>query len=140
MAVSVLAPLAVSGPSQKPASDATSSAGVTGLHNPLTVLHDVLPAPSHLSTPLTCALASPPPETPFHLLPTVPLIDLGPSFDGNLSSRQAVACQIRAACLATGFFQVSNHSIPESAADGVLHQASRFFHDLTQAQKDALHV
>ena len=105
-----------------------------------TILEEVRAAQNHLRARLAGALTKPPPNVPESQLPTVPLIDLARSFDGTASSRKAVAMQIRSACLTTGFFQVSNHSIPEPATTGILHQASRFFHDLTPSQKDALHI
>src|SRR2546423_2732476 len=105
-----------------------------------TILDEVRAAQSHLRTRLAGALSSPPPNTPPSLLPTVPLIDLGPSFDATSESRRAVAQAIREACITTGFFQVSNHGITPSAMSGILTQAKRFFHDLTPAQKDELHV
>ena len=105
-----------------------------------TILEEVRAAQNHLRARLAGALTKPPPNIPESQLPTVPLIDLAPSFNGTASSRKAVASQIRSACLTTGFFQISNHSIPESATTGILHQAARFFHDLTPSQKDALHI
>jgi isopenicillin N synthase-like dioxygenase len=105
-----------------------------------TILEEVRAAQNHLRARLAGALTKPPPNIPESQLPTVPLIDLAPSFDGTASSRKAIASQIRSACLTTGFFQISNHSIPESATTGILHQAKRFFHDLTPSQKDALHI
>lgn len=71
---------------------------------------------------------------------TIPIIDLGPSYDGTLASKQAVAAQIRAACLHTGFFQIVNHSVGAGERAGVLEQARRFFHELSPAKKQALHM
>ena len=105
-----------------------------------TILDEVRAAQNHLRSRLAGALTKPPPDIPESKLPTVPLIDLAPSFDGSVSSRKAVASQIRSACLTTGFFQISNHSIPPSATTGILTQAKRFFHDLTPPQKDVLHI
>lgn len=93
-----------------------------------------------LRSRLAGALSSPPPNTSESSLPTVPLIDLGPSFSSSLSSRQAVASQIRDACVTSGFFQISNHGITKPAIDGVLEQAKAFFHGLTSQQKDELHI
>lgn len=42
-------------------------------------------------------------------LPTIPLIDLSPSFSPDLAARRAVAREIRSACLSSGFFQISGH-------------------------------
>jgi isopenicillin N synthase-like dioxygenase len=106
-----------------------------------TIFDEVRAAQSHLRTRLAGALTTPPPNVPPSLLPTVPLIDLGPSFDPSTpASRHAAAQAIREACLTTGFFQISNHGITTSATEGILAQAERFFHRLTPAQKDELHV
>jgi isopenicillin N synthase-like dioxygenase len=105
-----------------------------------TILDEVRAAQIRLRSRLAGALTKPPPNVPESQLPTVPLIDLAPSFDGTALSRKAVASQIRSACLTTGFFQISNHSIPQHATSGILYQASRFFHDLTPLQKDELHI
>ena len=105
-----------------------------------TILDEVRAAQSHLRTRLAGALSNPPPNTPPSLLPTVPLIDLGPSFDGTPESRRAVAQSIREACLTTGFFQIGNHGITPSATSGILTQAEHFFHNLSPAQKDELHI
>jgi isopenicillin N synthase-like dioxygenase len=120
--------------------DPSVSSGVPPPDNLPTILDEVRAAQIHLRSRLAGALTKPPPNIPEFELPTVPLIDLGPSFDGTASSRKAVAAQIRSACLTTGFFQISNHSIPPHATDGILHQAARFFHALTPAQKDELHM
>jgi isopenicillin N synthase-like dioxygenase len=103
-------------------------------------IDEVRAAQSQLVTRLAGAISSPPPHVPESSLPTVPLIDLGPSFDGTVTSRAKVASEIRAACLTTGFFQISNHSITPAATSGILTQAKRFFHELTPEQKDALHI
>ena len=104
------------------------------------ILDEVRQAQTHLRTRLAGALTTPPPDTPPKLLPTVPLIDLAPSFSSSSTARQAVASQIRDACFSTGFFQITNHSIPPSACTGILTQALRFFHDLSPSEKDALHI
>jgi len=104
------------------------------------LLEEVRAAQSNLLSRLAGAITSPPPHVPESCLPTVPLIDLGPSFDGTAASRAKVASEIRAACLTTGFFQISNHGITPAATSGILTQAKRFFHELTPAQKDAIHI
>jgi len=105
-----------------------------------TILEEVDAAQKHLRARLANATSTPPPSTPPSLLPTVPLIDLGPSFDGSLQSRLRVARQIREACVTAGFFQICSHSISASATSGILKQARRFFHDLSAEQKDDLHI
>ncbi|KAF1936245.1 Clavaminate synthase-like protein [Clathrospora elynae] len=70
----------------------------------------------------------------------IPVVDLSPSFSSSLADRQAVADQIRKACTTSGFFYISNHGVPESARDGILHQAERFMHDLPLEKKEELHL
>jgi isopenicillin N synthase-like dioxygenase len=100
---------------------------------------EVLSAHSSLQSRLADAITTPPRGVPESLLPTVPLIDLSPSFTST-SGRKTVASHIRAACLTSGFFQISNHGIPASAMNSILTQSKRLFHDLTPAQKDEMHV
>jgi isopenicillin N synthase-like dioxygenase len=134
MATSTLSPQPVPSPSE-------ASTGVPpATQSAPSILDEVRAAQSHLRTRLAGALSAPPPNTPPSLLPTVPLIDLGPSFDSSPDSRRAVGQAIREACLTTGFFQISNHGITPSATSGILTQAERFFHGLTPAQKDELHI
>ena len=73
-------------------------------------------------------------------VPSIPLIDIGPSFDGSLSSRSAVAAQIDSACRTVGFFQIVNHGVSLSSRDGILKQAKRLFHELPSAKKEELHM
>jgi len=104
------------------------------------IIEEVAANQQHLRERLAGALFRPPPNIPAEALPSVPLIDIGPSFDGTLESRKAVAAKIREACLTTGFFQISNHGIRPEAMAGVLKQAERYFHELTLEQKEAMHV
>ncbi|KAF2023660.1 Clavaminate synthase-like protein [Setomelanomma holmii] len=71
---------------------------------------------------------------------SIPVIDLAPSFSDALADRQAVADQIRKACLTSGFFYVVNHGVLESTRDGILKQAERFFANLSREQKEKLHI
>ncbi|XP_014556693.1 hypothetical protein COCVIDRAFT_99213 [Bipolaris victoriae FI3] len=70
----------------------------------------------------------------------IPVIDLEPSFSDSLSDRQKVADQIRKACTTSGFFYITNHRIPKSACDGILHQAERFMKELPLEKKEELHL
>lgn len=106
----------------------------------ITILEEVKANQELLRSRLAGALSSPPPNISESSLPTVPLIDLSPSFSNSLSDRQKVASQIREACVTSGFFQISNHGITKPAIDGVLEQAKSFFHGLTASQKDELHI
>ncbi len=125
--------------SRREGSHATAALSSTQSCTP-TILEEVNAAQVHLRERLANAISTPPSSTPPSLLPTVPLIDLGPSFDGSLQSRLQVARHIREACVTAGFFQISNHSITSSATTGILEQARRFFHGLSAEQKDALHI
>lgn len=70
----------------------------------------------------------------------IPVIDISPSFTSSLAARQAVAEQIHAACTTSGFFYITNHGVPESACQGILTQAQRFFSQLPQEKKESLHI
>ena len=104
------------------------------------ILDEVRAAQTHLRTRLAGAVIKAPADVPEASLPTVPLVDLASSYKSDLASRKTVAAQIREACLTTGFFQISNHGISDPAISGVIDQAKRFFHDLTPAQKDEMHM
>ncbi|KAH6647004.1 hypothetical protein BKA67DRAFT_581259 [Truncatella angustata] len=93
-----------------------------------------------LRSRLTGAISEPPPGVLEEDLPSVPLIDLGSSFSSDPCVRKAVASQIREACTTSGFFQISNHGVPDSAIADILAQAHAFFHKLTPSQKDELHI
>ncbi|GAB2179909.1 2-oxoglutarate and iron-dependent oxygenase domain-containing protein [Denitratisoma sp. agr-D3] len=67
---------------------------------------------------------------------TIPLIDLGPSFSGDIEARRAVARQIRTASLDTGFFYVTGHGIPETLIQDQFLWSRRFF-DQSLAEKMA---
>lgn len=70
----------------------------------------------------------------------IPFIDLTPSFSKSPADRQRVASQIRKACTTSGFFYITNHGVPKSACDGILHQAERFVTQLPLEKKEALHL
>ncbi|PVH94088.1 Clavaminate synthase-like protein [Periconia macrospinosa] len=71
---------------------------------------------------------------------TIPIIDISLSFSDSLSSKQDVASQIRNACTTSGFFYIANHGIPSSTLGTILHQAERFFGELSREQKEKLHI
>lgn len=106
----------------------------------LSILQEVKTNQELLRSRLAGALSAPPPGVLHESLPSVPLIDLKPSFSADLSDRKQVAAQIREACTTSGFFQISNHGILQDAIDKILGQAEEFFHKLSSAQKDALHI
>lgn len=105
-----------------------------------TIIDEVNAAQELLRSRLAGAISEPPQGVPEDALPSVPLIDLTKSFSPHLADRQAVASEIRKACTTSGFFQISNHGIAESAVTDILGQAEAFFYTLTPAQKDALHI
>jgi isopenicillin N synthase-like dioxygenase len=71
---------------------------------------------------------------------SIPIIDLSPSFSSSLEARQLVARQINEACTTVGFFYITGHGIPKNVCDGTLKLAERFFHELPQASKEAIHM
>jgi isopenicillin N synthase-like dioxygenase len=71
---------------------------------------------------------------------SIPIIDLTRSFSSLLSDRQAVAQEINQACTKVGFFYITGHRIPNDVCDRVLTLAHRFFHELPQESKEAIHM
>ena len=136
MAVATLQPMPVPDPIKKASLDSAPSKSRVDPN----ILEEVRISTETLRSRLAGALTSAPDGVDSSRLPTVPLIDLGPSYDGTLESRQAVAAHIREACTTSGFFQISNHGITQTATAGILAQAKCYFHELSQAQKDAMHI
>lgn len=108
--------------------------------NALSIIDEVKANQEVLRSRLADAISEPFAGIPEDALPSVPLIDLGPSFSPEISDRQKVAAQIRDACMTSGFFQISNHGVTAGAITDILSQAEAFFHGLTPAQKDDLHI
>lgn len=71
---------------------------------------------------------------------SIPIIDLTKSFSSSITDRQAVAQEINEACTKVGFFYITGHGIPKEVCDGVLKLAHRFFHELPQESKEAIHM
>jgi isopenicillin N synthase-like dioxygenase len=71
---------------------------------------------------------------------SIPIIDLTPSFSSSLAARQFVARQINEACTTVGFFYITGHGIPKSACEATLKLAERFFNQLPQSSKEAIHM
>ena len=65
---------------------------------------------------------------------SLPVIDIGGLSSPSLSDRQAIAAELRAACLHNGFFYISNHGIDEALIADVFVEAAAFF-DLPVEQK-----
>lgn len=70
----------------------------------------------------------------------IPVVDISPTLSSSLADRQAVAAQIRTACTTSGFFYVTGHGIPATTLSSILHQAKRFFSELSKEQKETLHI
>ncbi|KAL9610254.1 MAG: hypothetical protein Q9167_005025 [Letrouitia subvulpina] len=92
-------------------------------------------------TTLTSRLASISSSSPNRPIstPSIPLIDLSPSFSSREGENQTAGL-IHSACSKIGFFQISNHGIPPSACSAILSAAQRFFHTLPRDKKEALHI
>jgi isopenicillin N synthase-like dioxygenase len=57
----------------------------------------------------------------------IPVIDLAQVRARDPVGLTVAAAAIRAACMESGFFYVSNHGVPESVLDGAIHAAREFF-------------
>ena len=67
----------------------------------------------------------------------IPVIDLTDSYSGDLEKRKRVAREIHKTCCDTGFFYVSNHTVPQKMMDAHLTLATEFF-KLPTEEKQAL--
>ncbi|KPI38210.1 putative iron/ascorbate oxido [Cyphellophora attinorum] len=63
-----------------------------------------------------------------------PIIDLAALNSKDAAAHQNLVDQIRKACLAKGFFQVTNHGIAQELQDAVFQQSKEFF-NLTESTK-----
>ncbi|MGZ0190440.1 MAG: isopenicillin N synthase family dioxygenase [Alphaproteobacteria bacterium] len=66
---------------------------------------------------------------------SVPTIDIGPYFDGDLAARRAVARQIGEACESIGFFSIVGAPVDQVLIDQAFATAAAFY-DQSQAVKD----
>ncbi|RFU32227.1 hypothetical protein B7463_g4133, partial [Scytalidium lignicola] len=57
----------------------------------------------------------------------IPIIDLTPLYSSKFSDRKALAADIRAAAVNTGFFYIKNHGIPETTIQNAKKQVHAFF-------------
>jgi isopenicillin N synthase-like dioxygenase len=69
----------------------------------------------------------------------IPVIDVGPAFNGGAAAVDAVAARVREACESIGFFYLAGHGVPEDIVDAAF-AASREFHALPLEQKLALRI
>ncbi len=60
-------------------------------------------------------------------LDAIPVIDIGRLFAGDAADVRAVASEMRAAALGSGFFYVSNHGVAQGLIDDVFAMSRRFF-------------
>ena len=58
----------------------------------------------------------------------VPIVDISGIFSNDLSSRQAVAEEIRTARTGMGFFYIINHGIPDAITDNLAKASLDFSH------------
>lgn len=61
------------------------------------------------------------------LFDRIPVIDLTRATSTTPSDRQALAKEVRSACMTAGFFYVTNHGIPKPKIDGVFNASKTFF-------------
>lgn len=101
-----------------------------------TVHDQVASAQRYLQSRLRSAASKPISKT----ASDIPLIDISRSFSDDLEARISVAREIDQACRTIGFFQIIGHGISAAARTSILHQAERFFRDLSPEQKEALHI
>lgn len=66
---------------------------------------------------------------------SVPVIDIGPYFEGDPAARRAVARRIGDACESIGFFAIAGHPVPQALIDRTFATAAAFF-DLPQEAKN----
>jgi isopenicillin N synthase-like dioxygenase len=57
----------------------------------------------------------------------LPLISLAGLRSADLAERARVARELRAACVDTGFFYVTDHGVPDAVLDAMIAEARRFF-------------
>jgi isopenicillin N synthase-like dioxygenase len=69
----------------------------------------------------------------------IPLIDVGPVFQGVPGALETVAQEVRRACETIGFFYLAGHGVPQAIIDAAF-AASREFHALPLDEKLALRI
>jgi isopenicillin N synthase-like dioxygenase len=69
----------------------------------------------------------------------IPVIDFAAMQTADLTARQAVANQLRRACIQVGFFYVKNHGVSQTVIDQMFAQMHRFF-ALPLEEKMQIHI
>ncbi|KIV93350.1 hypothetical protein PV10_04567 [Exophiala mesophila] len=75
-------------------------------------------------------------EAPSNL--QIPLIDISGYLAGDATQAKKIASELRSACMAPGFFQITGHQVPASLRAELLSKLSQFF-ALPASTKQALH-
>lgn len=70
----------------------------------------------------------------------IPIIDIASTLSPSPEAKHDAARQIREACTTSGFFYITGHGVTESARQGILNQAQRFFAELSGEQKNAMSI
>lgn len=71
-------------------------------------------------------IATPPPEYPAPFY--VPTVDISPYLaDSTSAEAEEIVADVRAACISSGFFQITGHGIPPSLQKDVFDAAAAFF-------------
>jgi isopenicillin N synthase-like dioxygenase len=65
----------------------------------------------------------------------IPVVDLTPSFSGDMARIDSVAAAIHRACREMGFFYVSHHGIDQSLIEDTFEYSARFFSLPTEAKR-----
>jgi isopenicillin N synthase-like dioxygenase len=69
------------------------------------------------------------------MIDSIPVVDLGPSFGGDMAERKAVAAGIDRAYRDIGFMYIVNHGIGRALIDGVFEAARRFHAEPLEAKQ-----
>ncbi|KAK5118533.1 hypothetical protein LTR85_007998 [Meristemomyces frigidus] len=79
-------------------------------------------------------------ETDSLVEPSIPIIDIGDTFESSLPDKQKAAEEIRRACITSGFFIITSHGISTKARGDILDQAKSLFTKTPREQKQLIHI